>query len=156
MQNLDNLETEVLGKLSMLAEGRASEYGKLNLHRSHPQSSPPPGFDEGDLGPMFSLMEFHKALMLRASERGFAARLMAIANAFADLDHSVKRQPTFNSFDSAANTQDRDNAILLHFEGRRPEWPAAYIGCSARHIEKLRRRNGRDAITGRIVIQVAA
>ena len=147
---LADLEAEVLRKLSMLAEGSSSAYDRPNLHRSHPQSTPPPGFraDNGVLSPIRSLMEYHKALLEKARERGLSARLMAIAQAHADYDASVKRVPTFNSPDSAQNTEDRDAAILVHFEGCRPEWPAAYMGCSASHVEKLRKRSGRDAILG--------
>jgi hypothetical protein len=150
MDALAALEREILSKLEMLAEGRSSAYDKPNLHRAHPQSSAPPGFrDEQDgLSPMLSLKAYHEALMRKANERGSSARLMAIAQAFADYDYSIKRAPTFNSFDSELNTADRDAAILVHFEGCRPEWPAAYMGCSASHVEKLRRKSGRDAILG--------
>ena len=93
-------------------------------------------------------MEYHKALIEKARGRGFSAHLMAIAEASADYETSVRRQPTFNSFDSDQNTAERDTAILTHFEGVRPEWPAAVMKCSCSHIEKLRRRNNRDAIHG--------
>lgn len=154
---LDQLEAQVLGKLEFLAEGSSSDYGKPNLHRAHPQSSPPPGAGQnGALSPMLSLMSYHEALMLQARERGLSARLMAIAKANADYDFSVKRAPTFNSPDSDQNTEDRDAAILVHFEGCRPEWPAAYMGCSASHVEKLRKRSGRDAILGERLERTAA
>lgn len=146
---LDSLEIEILNKLAMVAEGRSSEYGRPNLHRAHPVSSPPPGSgDESTLRPIVSLMEYHKAEMQRATGLGLSKRLEAIAKANADYDFTIKRQPTFNTFDSDQNTEDRDTAILIHFEGVRPEWPAAYMGCSARHVEKLRRKNNRDAILG--------
>lgn len=150
MDTVEQLEGEILNKLGMLAEGRSSAYDRPNLHRSHPQSTPPPGFQptNGLPSPLLSLMEYHKELMLKAAERGRSARLMAIAKANADYDYAVKRAPTFNGPDSDQNTEDRDTAILVHFEGVRPEWPAAYMGCSARHVEKLRRRNSRDAILG--------
>jgi hypothetical protein len=146
---LEALEAEALKKLAMLAEGRSSAYGQPNLHRAHPQSSPPPGFRmDGALTPMLSLKEYHAEAMRTAAERGFSRHLTAIAQAFADYDYSIKRAPSFNSSDSDLNTADRDAAILAHFEGCRPEWPAAYMGCSGRHVEKLRKRNNRDAILG--------
>jgi hypothetical protein len=147
---LDTLEVDVLNKLAMVAEGRSSDYCRPNLHRAHPGSTPPPGANgqNGSLGPITSLMEYHKALMLKASERGFSARLMAIAEAHADYNSATKRQPTYNTFDSDQNTADRDAAILVHFEGVRPEWPAAVMKCSCSHVEKLRRKSGRDAILG--------
>lgn len=147
---LDSLEVEILNKLAMVAEGRSSEYGRPNLHRAHPVSSPPPGVHDqnGSLQAITSLMEYHKALMLKAAQRGFSARLMAIAEAHADYNSATKRQPTYNTFDSEQNTADRDAAILTHFEGVRPEWPAAVMKCSCSHVEKLRRKSGRDAILG--------
>lgn len=160
MDTLDQLEHQILLKLEMLAEGRSSEYGKLNVHRAHPSSTPPPGFENGVSAPLTSLMEFHKEKMLRARERALdgpvSVRLMAIATAFADFDYAVKRPPTFNSPDSDENTEDRDTAILVHFEGSRPEWPAAYMGCSSSHVEKLRRRNHRDAILGEHIARTEA
>jgi hypothetical protein len=156
MDTLDELEAQVLAKLELLAEGRSSDYGRPNLHRAHPQSSAPPGAFEGDLSPMLSLKAYHEELMGKARERGFSARLMAIAQAHADLDGSLKRVPTYNSPDSDQNTNDRDAAILVHFEGCRPEWPAAYMGCSASHVEKLRRKSGRDAILGEHIARTEA
>lgn len=147
---LQLLERQILAKLEMLAEGSSSAYDKPNLHRAHPQSKAPPGLrgDNGHLSPFFSLMEYHRTMMRKAAERGDNARLMAIAEATADYNSAIKRQPTYNTFDAEQNTADRDAAILVHFEGQRPEWPAAVMKCSASHIEKLRRRTGRDAITG--------
>jgi len=149
--DLDLLERDVLRKLELLSEGGTMDLGRLNLHRAHPQGSPPPGFDRaqnGVLSSLVSLMGYHADLMSQARERGLSARLMAIANANADYDSTVKRKLAFNSFDAELNTEDRNTAILVHFEGCRPEWPAAYMGCSTSHVEKLRRRNGRDAILG--------
>jgi hypothetical protein len=151
MSDLDALEAEVLRKLEMLSEGATLNLDPNRVHSSRAGSSPPPGTKEDDTGVLsvaVSLMGYHKELMSHARERGISARLMAIARAYADYDASVKRPPTFNSFDSDQNTVDRDAAILVHFEGRRPEWPAAYMDCSASHVEKLRRRSGRDARTG--------
>jgi hypothetical protein len=146
-ETLEDLEQDILRKLAMVAEGRSSDYDRPNLHRAHPGSTPPPGH-EGVGSPTTSLMEYHKALIEKARGRGFSAHLMAIAEASADYETSVRRQPTFNSFDSDQNTADRDAAILTHFEGVRPEWPAAVMKCSSSHVEKLRRKNGRDAILG--------
>lgn len=145
-KTLDRLEKEVLGRLAMLAEGNIRAYDRPNLHRSQPESSPPAGASSG--GGFKGLADYHGQLMFRARERGFSARLTAIAAASRDYDYSVKRAPSFNSFDSARNTAERDAAILVHFEGCRPEWPAAYLGCSASHVEKLRKRFERDAILG--------
>lgn len=144
-QTLAQLEEEILSRLSMVAEGRSGDYDRPNLHRVHPGATAPPG-RLGD--PLTSLRDYHATLIDRARERGFSAHLMAIAEAQVDLESALRRQPTFNDPDAEQNTADRDAAILVHFEGVRPEWPAAVMKCSASHVEKLRRRNGRDAIRG--------
>lgn len=156
---LDTLESEVIRRLALLAEGRAMDYDRLNLHRVHPGSTPPPGAhgaSRGDLRPWLSLSAYHQELMNKAREKGLHARLRAIAEAEADYEMSIKRQPTFDSSLSSQNTEERDTAILVHFEGCRPEWPAAFMRCSASHVEKLRRRNGRDATLGERIVQTEA
>ncbi len=145
---LETLEAEILRKLSMLAEGRASDYSRPNLHRAAPSSTPPPGSNQannGHLSPLVSLMEYHQAQLIRCRERSLSVRLTAIAEAEHDYHVAKKRPPAYLDPSSEQNADDRDEAIL-RWEGKRAEWVAVMEGCSFSHVRKLRRLHKKDKL----------
>ncbi len=156
MDPLDLLEREILGKLSLLAEGRASQYDRPNLHRSAPGSLEPPGAFAGDLSPVLSLMTYHQRRFIACRERGVSVRLTAIAQANKDYETTIHRAPAYNSPDSTQNAEERDTAILERWTGYRPEWPAVFEDCSEAYVRRLRKRCKRDAMTGQLEAEVAA
>ncbi len=150
---LETLEAEILRKLAFLAEGRASDYSRPNLHRAAPSSTPPPGSNQannGHLSPLVSLMEYHQAQFARCRERGVSVRLTAIAAANKDFETTKHRTPAYNSPDSEQNADERDQAILIRWAGYRPEWPAVFEDCSESYVRKLRRRTKRNPMTGEL------
>ncbi len=146
--SLDALERDILRKLSMLAEGRTSDYTRPNLHRSAPQSTEPPGAFAGDLSPLTPLVEYHRQQFDRCRGSGVSVRLTAIARAEHDYHTVKKRPPAYLSPDSEENAEERDRAILDVWEGYRPEWPAVFEDCSEAFVRKLRKRHKRDPMTG--------
>ncbi len=149
--SLDDLERDILRKLSMLAEGRTSDYTRPNLHRSAPQSTEPPGAFAGDLSPLVSLMEYHRRQFDRCRQKGLSVRLTALAQASRDVETAKHRQPAYNSPDSEQNAKERDEAILVRWAGYRPEWPAVFEDCSESYVRKLRRRCHREPMTGELL-----
>ncbi len=147
---LEGLERDILRKLSMLAEGRVSDYTRPNLHRSAPQSAEPPGAFAGDLSPLVSLMEYHRRQFDRCRQKGLSVRLTALAQASRDVETAKHRQPAYNSPDSEQNAKERDEAVLT-WVGYRPEWPAVFCDCSESYVRKLRRRHHRDPMTGHLL-----
>ncbi len=147
MDPLELLEREILGKLSMLAEGRASQYDRPNLHRSAPGSLEPPGAFAGPLSPIRSLVEFHQRKLGASREKGLSARLTAIAEAELDYQTARRRPPAYLDPSSDQNIEDRDEAIL-RWTGRRAEWVAVMEGCSFSHVRKLRRLHKLNQTTG--------
>ncbi len=152
MDPLDLLEREILGKLSMLAEGRASQYDRPNLHRSAPSSMEPPG----TFNPHASLAVYHERRFLECQDRGMSVRLTAIAQANLDYETTVHRTPAYNSPDSEQNAQERDDAILTRWIGYRPEWPAVFCDCSESYIRKLRRKHHRNPMDGELTMELVA
>ncbi len=156
MDPLDLLEREILGKLSMLAEGRASQYDRPNLHRSAPGSLEPPGAFAAPLSPARSLVEYHDRRFMACHDKGLSARLTAIAEAELDYQTAKRRPPAYLDPSSDQNIEDRDEAIL-RWTGRRAEWVAVMEGCSFSHVRKLRRLHKMNQTTGeRIEVEVAA
>jgi hypothetical protein len=148
---LEKLETEVLRKLELLSEGGTLNLDRPSLHRVHPGSTVPPGVDENNLEgsarPEVSLLAYHAELLEKARERGFSARLAAIAAAELDLETARKRPPAYIDPDSAQNVLDRDEAIL-RWVGKRAEWVAVVEKCSFSHVRKLRRLHKMNPATG--------
>ncbi len=155
---LETLEAEILRKLAFLAEGRASDYSRPNLHRAAPSSTPPPGSNQannGHLSPLVSLMEYHQAQFIACRQRGRSKRLTAIAEAEHDYHVAKKRPPAYLDPSSDQNAEDRDEAIL-RWEGKRAEWVAVMEQCSFSHVRKLRRLHKLNQATGKPVESAVA
>lgn len=143
---LERAERAILNKLALLAEGGVAPMDKPNLHRSAPESSPPPGFGLGV--EEVSLALFHQERFVKARESGKQHfRLRVIAEAERDYELATRKRPKYLSPDSDENARDKDESIL-RWGGKRPEWVAVFEGCSESHVRKLRKRNGRDPKTG--------
>jgi hypothetical protein len=147
---LERLETQVLKRLALLAEGGTSTLDPNKVHESSSESKPPPGTDERNTGVLsqnVSLATYHRGLLLKAREKSMGARLAALAAAHLDLECQLKRPPAYISPDSSENAKDRDEAILRH-EGQRPEYVATFEKCSASYVRKIRKRANRDQTWG--------
>jgi hypothetical protein len=148
-KDLEHLETQVLHRLEMLAEGGVTNLDPDRVHQSSTGSKLPPGtgIAEGVLSQNVSLAAYHHELLVVAREKGLGARLAAIAAAQLDLECQLKRPPAYISPDSSENAKDRDEAILRH-EGQRPEWVATFENCSFSYVRKLRKLHKLHPNTG--------
>ena len=115
----------VLAEMELLQEGtRAATYEKSV------SGSRTPGPPRLDTTPLVDLWEAKAIQLARQAER--------------DLDVALGR--LFQANDSGT---ERDDRILNDYEGDSPEVAAIKEGCSASHVEKLRRRNGLRGRDGR-------
>ena len=144
-EDIERLQRNILGKLVLLAEGGVAPMDKPNLHRSAPESSPPPGAFQ----PLeeVSLALYYEKRFDDVRESKQWVRLKVVAEAERDWELAAHKRPRYLSPDSDENAKNRDEAVL-RWEGKRPEWVAVFEGCSESYVRKLRKKAGRDPKTG--------